>query len=69
MEVPVGIRLKVDNLLSIRVKHRQTSLIWFVGAGIIHLYNRTNRADKNMPFDTGTCRDAGRTGNCQDKQE
>ena len=53
MEIPAGICLEFDNLPSIRVKHRQSSLIGFIRAGVILLYNRTNRTNEYMPFDAG----------------
>ena len=53
MEIPIGIRLELDDLPSIRVKHRQSSLIVFIRARVILLYNRTNRTNEYMPFDAG----------------
>ena len=58
MEIPVSIRLELDDLPSIRVKHRQSSLIRFISAGSILLDHRTNRTNENMPFDAGVIRDA-----------
>ena len=53
MEIHAGICLEFDDLPSIHVKHRQSSLIGFIRARVILLYNRTNRTNEYMPFDAG----------------